>query len=114
MDHRTIRRLWIKAAVEHRVVRLEHRDPGSEGGVMTRDVDPDFIGGWGGISNLFPWSFRFWCVSDDGKGGDLCCFNPRTVISLRITERTYEPRPHGRWMEHLAEYHRSGLRDETG
>jgi hypothetical protein len=114
MDHRTIRRLWIKAAVEHRVVRLEYRGSSSKDGVMTRYVDPDFIGSWGGLSHLFPWSFRFWGVSDDSNGGDLCCFKPRTVISLRIIRRSFEPRSDGRWMEHLEEYQRLGLGDEAG
>ncbi len=81
---------------------------------MTRDVDPDFIGGWGGLSYVFPWTSMFWGVSEDGKGESPCCFKSGTVISLRITERTFEPGPDGRWMEHLEEYHRLGLRDETG
>lgn len=114
MDHHTMRRLWIKAAVEHRVVRLEYHDPTTGGDVTTRDVDPDFIGSWLGLGYIFPWYFRFWGASDDSKGGGLCCFKPRTVISLRITGRTFEPRPDGLWMVHLEEYHRSGLGEETG
>ncbi len=109
-----MKRLWIKAAVEHRVVSLEYHDPGPEGGVTTREVNPDFIGSWGGLSHLFPWSFRFCGFSEDGEGGEVCCFKPRTVISLRITGRTFEPRTDGRWMEHLEEYHRLGLGEETG
>ena len=81
---------------------------------MTREVDPDFIGSWGGISHLFPRSFRFWGVSEDGEGGEVCCFKPNQIISMEITDSRFEPRPDGRWMEHLEEYHRSGLGDDTG
>ena len=114
MDHRTMRRLWIKAAVEHRVVRLDCRDPSCDDGVRSRDVRPDHVGSWGGLSRLFPRSFRFWgfAVQEDEEGA--CCFRPVEVVSMEITGRTFEPRPDGRWMEHLAEYHRSGLRHWTG
>ncbi|NOQ53697.1 MAG: hypothetical protein GQ558_03725 [Thermoplasmata archaeon] len=114
MDHRTMRRLWIKAAVEHRVVRLEYRGSSSDDGVVTRFVDPDFIGGWGGLSHLFPWSFRFWGSYDHEDGVGACCFQPADVVSLDITDRTFEPRSDGRWMEHLEEYQRLGLGDGTG
>ncbi len=111
MDHHTMRRLWIKAAVEHRVVRIEYRDPGPGGGVVTRDVDPDLIGSWLGLGRLFPWSFRFWgFFHHEGA----CCFRPADVVSLEITGRIFEARPDGRWMEHLKEYHALGLGDETG
>ena len=114
MDHHTMRRLWIKAAVEHRVVSVECNDPSCESGVRTRVVDPDHIGSWGVLSNLFPWSFRFWGSSDNEDGVGACCFRPADVVSLDITRRTFEPRPDGRWMEHLEEYHKLGLGDETG
>jgi len=54
MDHHTMRSLWIKAAIEHRVVRLEYHDPISGGDVTTRDVDPDVIESWLGLGHLFP------------------------------------------------------------
>ena len=114
MDHHTMRRLWIKAAVEHRVVRLEYRDPSSRGAVTTRDVVPDFIGSWLGLGHLFPWSFRFWGFFHHEGGEDPCCFRSADVSSLEMTGRTFEPRPDGRWMEHLEEYHRLGLSDEIG
>ena len=114
MDHHTMRRLWIKAAVEQRVVRIEYHDPSSGGDVTTWDVDPDFIGSWLGLGYLFPWSFRFWGFFHHEGGEGACCFRTADVVSLEITGRTFEPRPDGRWMEHLEEYHRSMLRDETG
>jgi len=108
-----MRSLWIKAAIEHRVVRLEYHDPISGGDVTTRDVDPDVIESWLGLGHLFPWSFRFWGFFHQGGEG-ACCFRTADVVSLEITPRTFEPRPDGRWMEHWEEYQRSGLRDETG
>lgn len=114
MDHRTMRRLWIKAAVEHRVVRLEYRGSSSKDSVMTRFVDPDFIGSRGGIAYLFPWSFRFWGSSNHEDGVGAGCFRSADVVSLDITDRTFDPRPEGRWMEHLEEYQKLGLGDETG
>jgi hypothetical protein len=108
-----MRRLWIKAAIEHRVVRLEYHDPGLNGDVTVREVRPDHVGGLGPLSHILPSTNRFWAASGPDDAGEPCCFKADDVVGLEITDTDFEPRPDGRWMEHVEEYHRLGLRDVT-
>jgi hypothetical protein len=112
VDVLEVRRLWIKAAIEHRVVRLEYRDEGLNGDVTVREVEPDHVRDLGPLSRLVPRTYRLWGVPSGDREGGPCCFRPADVVHLELMDETFEPRPDGRWMEHLREYHDAGLRDE--
>ncbi len=113
MDFHTMRRLWIKAAIEHRVVRVEYRRGGSNSAVTVHEVEPDFVGRAKG-----PFIFQigpngFWAAFDRLTGEGPRCFDPSHILSMELTDSKFESRPDSRWMEHLEEYHSSDLRDET-
>lgn len=113
MDYRTMRRLWIKAAVEHRILRLKYLSRGSDSDVTEGEVEPDFVGRPRELSIFRRGPFGFWAAFNRLRGEGPCYFEPVSIVSMELTDRTFEPRPDARWMEHLEEYHESDLRDET-
>jgi hypothetical protein len=108
-----MRRLWIKAAIEHRVVRLEYRSGGVHSPVTAHEVEPDFIGRERGPFIFHMGPSGLWAAIDRIHGEGPRCFDPSHVVSMELTDEPFEPRPEGRWMEHLEEYHEQDLRDET-
>ena len=54
----------------------------------------------------------FWAAFDHTSGEGPRSFEPSSIVSMDLTDETFEPRPEGRWMEHLEEYHALDLRDE--
>ena len=113
MNHRTMRRLWIKAAIEHRVVRVEYRRGGSKSVITVHEVEPDFVGRSKGPFIFHIGPNGLWAAFDRLTGEGPRCFDPSHIISLELTDSRFEPRPDSRWMEHLEEFHRLDLRDET-
>jgi hypothetical protein len=113
MDHRTMRRLWIKAAIEHRVVVLEYRSGGIKSPISVLEVEPDFIGREKGpfVFHIGPNGFWAGLVRQSGEGPR--CFDPSHMQSMTLTDTIFEPHPDARWMEHLEEYHEQDLRNEA-
>ena len=113
MDFQTMRRLWIKAAIEHRVVRVVCCTRRSRSDISEHDAEPDFVGRSKSRSIFRPGPSGFWAARDRLTDEGPCCFNPALVLAMELTDTVFEPRPDARWMEHLDEYHRLDLRDET-
>ena len=113
MDQPTMRLLWIKAAIEHRVVVLEYRSGGAHSPVTVHEVEPDFIGREKGPFVFHIGPNGYWAALDRRNGEGPRCFDPSHVQSMTLTDTIFEPRPETRWMEHLEEYHEMDLRDET-
>jgi hypothetical protein len=104
--------IWIKAAVEHRIVRLEYLEKPSQSTVSVHEVEPDHVGRRGGFLILRTGPPVLRAARDRSTGEGPCSFEPAFIISMELTDETFEPRPEGRWMEHLEEYHALDLRDE--
>ena len=113
MNFQTMRRLWIKAAIEHRVVRVECCTRRSRTDISEHDAEPDFVGRPKSRSIFRPGPSGLWTARDRLTNEGPYCFNPALVLAMELTDAVFEPRPEARWMEHLEEYHRRDLRAEA-
>lgn len=95
---------WIKASVEHVVVKIKYYSGKTKHELTEREVEPDFIGISRDGRNSGYWA-TFCHLRNEGPR----CFKPETIFDYKATERTFVPSPHGRWEEMLGEYNARDL-----
>lgn len=88
---------WIKAAVEHKTLRIRYFSARTKKGFTMRVVEPDFVG-WsrdGRVSGLW----RFCRLRRANR-----VFKPDSILRWYCVGETFSPNPRGRWRELIPFY----------
>ena len=93
---------WIKAAVEHKTLKIKYVSVRTKGEMTIREVEPDYYG-WSANGK----NFGLWGICR--LRGDIRCFQPDSVLSWEYVGNTFEPNPKGRWTELMPVYKQKGL-----
>lgn len=97
--------MWIKAAVEHRILHMKYFSARTKGEVTVREVEPDFVG----LSNDGKTS-GMWATYCHLRNEAPRCFKQDSIMELKATEQSFTPSPFGRWKELIGEYGSRGLK----
>ncbi len=94
----SLRDAWVKAAVEHRTLKIRYYSGGIKDEVSDREVEPDYIvtsDGWRG----------FGCWGYCRLRNHNRVFNVIGINEWFFTGNEFRPNPNGRWRELLPYYH---------
>ena len=99
--------MWIKAAIEHKVLEIDYFSARTRQQRTNREVEPDFVGtSRDGRNTGF---FVTFChLRNQGPR----CFIPTTINGIKTTDKTFSPSPYGRWQELLDEYNKRELKNK--
>ena len=98
---------WIKAAVEHVVVKIKYYSGKTKHELTEREVEPDFIGILHDGKNS-----GYWTTFDYLRGEGPRCFQQNTILEYEATDRTFTPSDKGRWGELKKKYDAKGLNNK--
>lgn len=90
--------VWIKAAVEHRLITVSYKNPETRLVYTKRDVRPDFVGPDHTGNNAL------WGLLDHNPFVGLKSFTPQHFEMMRLTNDKFSPPPGGRWKELVQVY----------
>lgn len=100
----SLRDSWVKAAVEHRTMKIRYYSGAIKHEVTEREVEPDFIvtsNGWEG----------FGCWGFCRLRNQVRVFNSQGILDWEITGKYFTPNPSGRWSELIDYYEKNSLGD---
>lgn len=99
----TLEELWVKAAVEHRLVHVSYKNPETRLVYNKRDIRPDLVtADETGTATL-------WGLLNHNPFVGVKAFAPRFFESARLTNEKFKADPNGRWKELLPIYQELGL-----
>ena len=99
----TLEEMWVKAAVEHRLVHVSYKNPETRLVYNKRDVRPDLVtADEAGQTTL-------WGLLNHNPFVGLKAFSPKYFESVKITNETFKPAPGSRWQELVPIYKEMGL-----
>ena len=101
-DVLSIRDAWVKAAVEHRTLKIRYYSGAVKDEYSDREVEPDFIvtsDAWEG----------FGCWGFCRLRKQVRVFNVGGILGWSLTRDKFTPNPGGRWRELLPYYQREYL-----
>jgi len=88
---------WVKAAVEHRILKIRYYSGIIKDELTEREVEPDFI------VTTEKWK-DFGCWAFCRLRNKVRVFNVQGILNWELTEDKFYPNPNGRWRE-LAEFY---------
>jgi hypothetical protein len=89
----SLEELWIKAAVEHRLVTVSYVNPETRLVYNKRDIRPDWIGP---DKNG---TLALWGLLNHNPFVGMKSFSPQFFQYVKLTNDTFQPLPNGRWKE---------------
>ena len=99
----TLEELWVKAAVEHRLIHVSYKNPETRLVYNKRDVRPELVtADEGGNATL-------WGLLNHNPYVGLKAFSPKFFESARLTTERFKPAPNSRWQELVPIYKELGL-----
>jgi len=102
----TLQDAWIKAAVEHKTLRIWYYSTRTKGEITVREVEPDFLGlGHDGRN------FGLWGICR--LRGGVRCFKEDSVHNWEYVGNSFTPNPRGRWRELIPIYQQKGLANKN-
>ena len=102
----TLEELWVKAAVEHRLVHVSYKNPETRLVYNKRDVRPDLVTA---DPNGNP---TLWGLLHHNPFVGLKAFTPKFFETAKLTKETFKPAPGSRWQELVPIYDELGLKDK--
>lgn len=104
----SLKNIWIKAAVEHRILNIDYFSARTKQEQSNREVEPDFVGtSRDGKNNGF-WA-TFCHLRDEGPR----VFKSDSIRNISITSKTFIPSSKGRWEELIDIYNELGLESKN-
>jgi len=96
---------WIKAAVEHKTLRIHYVSARTKGEFTIREVEPDFVGTSrdGRLSGL-------WATCRLRQSNR--CFKQDSIIKWEYVGDSFQPNPYGRWQELIPIYQNRKLAEK--
>ena len=85
------KKIWIKAAIEHRKVRIRYYCSKTDKDIEIRLVHPDFIG----VSKNGIYGYWAYCE----KAGGPRAFQPETMVIMEVLTDNFTPSIHSRYKE---------------
>lgn len=98
---------WIKAAVEHVVLKIQYFSGRTKQELTEREVEPDFVGQSSNNANN-----GYWTTYCHLRGEGPRCFKPDSIIKYEATTARFTPPSVGRWKELIPIYEKLGLKDK--
>lgn len=99
----TLEELWVKAAVEHRIVHVSYKNPETKLVYNKRDIRPDLVtADKDGNATL-------WGLLNHNPFVGLKAFSPKYFEQAKLTSESFKPAPNSRWQELVAIYQEMGL-----
>ena len=98
----SLRDAWVKAAVEHRTLKIMYYSGPIKDEVTVREVEPDYIATSDDWRGFGCWGY---CRSRD----HIRVFNVEGVNQWVFTGNVFTPNPNGRWRELLPYYRENEL-----
>ena len=99
----TLEELWVKAAVEHRIVHVSYKNPETKLVYNKRDIRPDLVtADSNGNATL-------WGLLNHNPFVGLKAFSPKFFEQARLTNEQFKPAPNSRWQELVPIYQELGL-----
>lgn len=103
----TLEEMWVKAAVEHRIVHVSYKNPETRLVYNKRDIRPELItADEKGKATL-------WGLLNHNPYIGLKAFAPQFFEYATLTEETFQPSPGSRWEELVPIYEEMGLRQKA-
>lgn len=100
---------WIKAAVEHKILKIKYFSSKTKKEITEREVEPDFVGA--SKNNLK--QSGLWATFCHLRKEGPRLFKRETVLEWEPTEKIFEPSPKGRWKELLRKYDELQLKEKN-
>lgn len=102
----TLEELWVKAAVEHRLVHVSYKNPETRLVYNKRDIRPDLVtADESGNTTL-------WGLLNHNPFVGLKAFSPKFFEAFQLTNEKFQPGPESRWEQLVPIYEELGLKDK--
>lgn len=98
----TLEEAWIKAAVEHRKLEITYVNPETRLQYLKREIEPDTV-------TVSGEKVHYWAVLSHIPHVGPKAFVPDYFKDVKVTDKTFTPRPGARWHELQAVYDQHGL-----
>lgn len=99
----TLEELWVKAAVEHRLVHISYKNPETKLVYNKRDIRPEIVtADANGTTTL-------WGLLNHNPFVGTKAFQPKFFEVAKLTNETFKPAPGSRWQELKPIYDELGL-----
>ena len=99
----TLEEIWVKAAVEHRIIHVSYKNPETRLVYNKRDIRPDLVtADQEGKTTL-------WGLLNHNPFVGLKAFSPQYFEQAKLTNETFKPAPGSRWQELVPIYKEMGL-----
>lgn len=95
--------MWIKAAVEHRILNITYVNKETRLVYTKRDICPDFL------QMSDQGASAVWALIGHAPQLGIKAFNPANFEMVRVTDTKFQPPPGARWNELVALYKERGL-----
>lgn len=99
----TLEELWVKAAVEHRLVHVSYKNPETRLVYNKRDIRPDLV------TADTTGNPTLWGLLNHNPFVGLKAFSPKFFEGAKLTNETFKPAPGSRWQELVPIYNELGL-----
>ena len=99
----SLEELWVKAAVEHRIVYVSYKNPETRLVYNNRDIRPELVTAdeTGGTT--------LWGLLNHNPFVGLKAFSPKYFTTYKLTDQTFKPAANSRWQELVPIYQQMGL-----
>ena len=97
--------VWVKAAVEHKTLRILYFSARTKRQPTIREVEPDFVGMSRDVHNIGLWAF---CRLRQA----IRVFEPDSILKWEYAGDGFVPNPKGRWRELVGIYNKWKLADK--
>lgn len=99
----TLEQMWVKAAVEHRLLHIHYKNPETRLVYNKRDIRPELI------TSDESGKPTLWGLLNHNPAVGLKGFNPGHFTSVALTNEKFKPRHDSRWQELVPIYQELGL-----
>lgn len=99
----TLEELWVKAAVEHRLVHVSYKNPETRLVYNKRDIRPELV------TADETGNATLWGLLNHNPFVGLKAFTPKFFESAKLTPERFQPSNDSRWQELVPIYKELGL-----
>lgn len=99
----SLEELWVKAAVEHKIITIYYKNPETRLVYNKRDIRPELV-------TADPeGNTTLWGLLNHNPFVGLKAFSPKYFESAKLTADQFKPQPGSRWQELVPIYKELGL-----
>lgn len=104
----SLEEVWIKAAVEHKIMKITYFSARTKREITNREIEPDFVGLSKDGKNIGCWA-TFCHLRQEGPR----LFKPDSIRKFSVIDKIFSPPHLGRWKELIPLYERKGLKNKN-